>query len=207
MNKLLLILVIVVVLIVGLVIGVIGYFELYQHTTKLNNYTGNGVSFEYPTDYNITEVKNNSNVENFSSFNATKLEISQAFLIAQNKKNPDLTFQVSKSPVNGTVYHGISLDEYFESLINDLKSRGWYIDADNTTTTQKVNNTSEKVQTYIINYDEKLRSKADSVNGEIMMLDINGVRYIIAFQGKGNQNYDDRAFSTVLNSFKVLPGN
>jgi hypothetical protein len=200
MNKLMLILVIVVVLIVGLVIGVIGYFEFYQHTTKLNNYTGNGVSFEYPADYNITEVKSNFTIENFS-----KLEISPAFLIAKNTKNPDLTFQVSKSPVNGTVYHGVSLDEYFNSLINDLKSRGWYIDADNTT--RSVDNTSEEVRTYIINYDEKLRSKADSVNGEIMMFDINGIRYIIAFQGKGKQNYDDRAFITVIDSFKVLPGN
>ncbi len=57
MNKLPLILVIVGVLIVGLVIGDIGSFEFYQHTTKLNNYTGNGVSFEYPADYNITEVR------------------------------------------------------------------------------------------------------------------------------------------------------
>lgn len=205
MNKLLFILVIVVVLIVGLVIGDIGYSELYQHTTKLNNYTGNGVSFEYPADYNITE--SNSTFENFSNFNATKLEIPPAFLIAKNTKNPDLTFQVSKLPVNGTVYHGMSLDEYFNSVINDLKSRGWYIDADNTTTTQKVNNTSEKVQTYVINYDEKLRSEADSVNGEIMMFDINGIRYRIDFQGKGKQNYDDMAFRTVINSFKVLPGN
>jgi hypothetical protein len=60
MNKLLLILIIVSVLIVGLVIGDIGYFEYYQHTTKFNSYTGNGVSFEYPADYNITEIKNNS---------------------------------------------------------------------------------------------------------------------------------------------------
>ena len=70
-----------------------------------------------------------------------------------------------------------------------------------------MNNTSEKVQTYVINYDEKLRSGADSVNGEIMMFDINGMRYRIDFQGKGKQNYDDMAFSTVINSFKVLPGN
>ena len=185
MNKLLLILVIVIVLIVGLVIGDIGSFEYYQHTTKFNSYTGNGVSFEYPADYNITEVKSNS-----------------TFLIAKNTKNPNLSFNVSKSPVNGTVYHGMSLDEYFKSLINDLKSRGRHIpDTDNTT--WNVDNTSEEVQAYIINYDEKLPSEADSVNGEIMMFDKNGIRYIIDFQGKGKQQYDDRAFSTLINSFKV----
>ncbi len=133
------------------------------------------------------------------------MEIPPAFLIAKNTKNPNLTFQVSKSPVNGTVYHGMSLDEYFNSVTNDLKSRGWYIDADNTT--RSVDNTSEEVRTYIINYNEKLRSGADSVNGEIMIFDINGIRYRIDFQGKGKQNYDDRAFITVINSFKVLPGN
>lgn len=199
MNKLLLILVIIAVIIVGLVIGDIGSFEYYQHTTKFNSYTGNGVSFEYPADYNITEVKNNSTVKNFSIFNSTK---SPAFLIAKNTKNPDLTFQVSKSPVNGTVYHGMSLDEYFKSLMNDLKSHGWHI-PDTENTTWKVDNTSKEVQAYIINYNKKLPSESDSVNGEIMMFDKNGIRYIIDFQGKGKQQYDDRAFSTLIGSFKV----
>jgi hypothetical protein len=98
----------------------------------------------------------------------------------------------------------MSLDEYFNSLINDIKSHGGaIIDSDNTTTTQKVNNTTEKVQAYYINYDEQLPSEADSVNGEIKMFDINGIRYIIDFQGKGKQQYDDMAFRTVINSFKV----
>ena len=187
MNKLLLILVLVVVLIVGLIIGAVGYFEFYEHTTKLNKYTGNGVSFEYPADYNLTEVKNNS-----------------TFLIATNTKNPDLTFQISKSHVNGTVYHGMSLDEYANSLVNDFKSRGWLTYSFNTT--RSVDNSSEDVQVYSISYGippSQLDSNSvDNVNLE--MFDKNGIRYIIDFQAKGKQPYDTDGEFQVNTSFKVL---
>ena len=202
MNKLLLILVL--VSIVGSIIGVIGYFEYYEHTTKLNNYTGNGVSFEYPADYNLTEVKNNSTVENFPIFNATKLEISPAFLIATNTKDPNLTFRMSKSPVNGSIYHGMSLDEYANSLVNDFKSRGWLTYSFNTT--RSVDNSSEDVQVYSISYGippSQLDSNSvDNVNLE--MFDKNGIRYIIDFQAKGKQPYDTDGEFQVNTSFKVL---
>ena len=203
MNKLLLILVLVVVLIVGLIIGAVGYFAFYEHTTKLNEYTGNGVSFEYPADYNITEVKNNSTVENYSIFNSTKLEISPAFLIATNTKNPNLTFQMSKSPVNGTVYHGMSLDEYANSLMNDFKSRGWITFSDNTTLF--VDNSDEEVQSYSISYTTlSSQTGSNSVDGHLEMFDKNGIRYIINFQGKGKDNYDFSGSLQVGTSFNVL---
>lgn len=184
MNKLLLILVLVVVLIVGLIIGVVGYFAFYEHTTPLNKYTKNGVSFEYPADYNITEVKNNS-----------------TFLIATNTKNPNLTFQMSKSPVNGTVYHGISLDEYGNSLLNDFKSRGWFTTP--VKMTMNVDNSSEEVQAYTIGYTTP-QSGSNAISGHLEMFDKNGIRYIIDFQGKGKDDYDFRGSLQVGASFNVL---
>ncbi len=181
----------------------IGFFSVFGlgFLSASNNYTGNGVSFEYPADYKITEVKNNS-VKNFSIFNSTKLKISPVFLIGQNTKNPDLTFQVSKSPVNGTVYHGMGLDEYYNALLNDFKSRGWITMSDNTT--MYVDNTHKDIQTYTIDYMEKMQPDSDSVNGRIMMFDKNGMRYIINSQGKGKQHYDSWADIKVTTSFKVL---
>ncbi|MEN6292173.1 MAG: hypothetical protein ABFC34_04670 [Methanobacterium sp.] len=204
MNKLLIIiLVLVVVFIVGPIIGAVGYFEFYEHTTKLNNYTGNGVSFKYPADYNLTEVKNNSTALNFSFFNATKLKISPAFLIAKNTKNPNQIFLISKSPVNGTVYHGMNLDEYGNSLINDFKSRGWITFSDNTTLS--VDNSDEEVQAYSISY-ATLSSQTDSnsVDGHLEMFDKNGIRYIIDFEGKEKQKYDAGGRIQVDTSFTVL---
>ena len=183
----------------------VGFFSVFGlgFLSASNNYTGNGVSFEYPADYKITEVKNNS-VEN-SIFNATKLKISPAtFLVGQNTKNPDLTFQISKSPVNGSVYHGMGLDAYYNTLLNDFKSRGWLIFSSNTTL--YVDHTDNEVQAYEISYTEKLPSKADadSVNGRITMFDKNGIRYTIDFKGKGKQYYDSWASIKVATSFKVL---
>ena len=184
MNKLLIILAVIVILIVGLIIVAIGYFEFYEHTTKLNNYTGNGVSFEYPADYNLTEVKNNS-----------------TFLIATNTKNPNQTFQVSKSPVNGAVYHGMSLDEYANSLVNDFKSRGWFTTP--VIMTMNVDNSSEEVKAYTIGYTTP-QSGSNAVSGHLEMFDKNGIRYIIDFQGKGNENYDFSGSLQVATSFNVL---
>ena len=187
MNKLLLIiLVLVVVFIVGPIIGVVGYFEFYEHTTKLNKYTGNGVSFEYPADYNITEVKNNS-----------------TFLVAKNTKNPDLTFQVSKSPVNGTLYHGMNLDEFANLLLNDFKSRDWLTFSDNTT--MYVDNSSEEVQAYSISYaTPPSQSDSNSVDGNLEIFDKNGIRYTIDFHGKGKEKLDMSGSIKVDTSFKVL---
>lgn len=201
MNKLLLILVLVVILIAGLIIGVVCYFEFYEHTTKLDKYTGNGVSFEYPADYNLTEVKNNSTVENFPIFNATKLEISPAFLIATNTKDPNLTFRMSKSPVNGSIYHGMSLDEYANSLVNDFKSHGWFTTPVNMT--MNVDNSSEEVQAYTIGYTTP-QSGSNAIDGHLEMFDKSGIRYIIDFQGKGKDNYDFSGSLQVGTSFNVL---
>lgn len=203
-NKLLLIiLVLVVAFIVVPIIGVMGYFEFYEHTTKLNNYTGNGVSFEYPADYNLIEVKNNSTALNFSIFNTTKLKISPAFLIAKNTKNPNQMFLISKSPINGTVYHGMSLDEYANSLMNDFKSRGWITFSDNTTLF--VDNSDEEVQSYSISYTTlSSQTGSNSVDGHLEMFDKNGIRYIIDFEGKEKQKYDTSSSIKVDTSFTVL---
>lgn len=161
----------------------IGAFGL-RSLSAPNKYTGNGVSFEYPADYKITEVKNGS-------------------IIATNTKNPDLTFQISKSPVNGTVYHGMNLKEYYNTLANDFKSRGWTTILDNDTTIN-VDNTDKDVQTYEISYMEKMYPDPNSVNGHIMMFDKNGIRYTLDFKGKGKQTYDSWADIKLTTSFKVL---
>lgn len=178
MNKLLIILIAIVVLIVGSVIGGLFYFGLLGNT-ELTNYAGNGVSFKYPADYNITEVNDNS-----------------TFLIAKNTKNPSQTFQISKSPVNGNIYHGTSLDEYFNTLNNDFKSRSWFIIAEN--------ETIDKSKAYSIDYNEKTPSNLDTVNGWIFIFDKNGIRYTIEFNGKGKQLHDISAIFQVKHSFKVL---
>lgn len=198
-----------------MVAGFIGIFG-FGFLSESNNYTGNGVSFEYPADYKITEVKDNSTALNFSIFNATKisdfgasqskivnttkLEISPAFLIAKNTKNPDLTFQVSKSPVNGSVYHGMGLYEYYNLLSNNFNSRGWFVMLENTTLYMD----DEDVKGYEIRYKEKIRPDPDSVNGYIVIFDKNGIRYTIDFKGKGKQYYDSWASIKVATSFKVL---
>ena len=165
----------------------VGFFSIFGlgFLSASNNYTGNGVSFEYPADYKITEVKNNF-----------------TFLIGQNTKNPDLTFQISKSPVNGTMYRGMSLDEYYNTLLNDFKSRGWITFSDNTTL--YVDDTHKEVQSYSIDYMEKMQPDSNSANGRITMFDKNGMRYKIEAQGKGKQHYDSWADIKVTTSFEVL---
>jgi hypothetical protein len=178
MNKFLLITVLIAVLIVGSLIGGLLYLGVLGNV-ELNNYAGNGVSFKYPADYNITEVNNNS-----------------TFLIAKNTKNPDLKFQVSKSSVNGDVYHGMNLDEYYNTLVNDFKSRGWI--------TMLSNTTIDGSNAYSIDYLEKMQPDPDSVNGHVLMFDQNGIRYTLEFKGKGKQIQDNGAIFQVEITFKVL---
>lgn len=187
MNKLLLVLIAVVILIAGSVIGGLFYFG-FLGNVELNNYTGNGVSFKYPAEYNLIEVNDNS-----------------TFIIGKNTKNPGQTFYISKSPVNGEIYHGMSLDESANTLINDFKSRGWIVIL-TTNTTHHADNSSKEVQAYSISYSEKLPSQSDSnsVNGHILMFDKDANRYTIDFQGKGKEKYDARARIHVDTSFKVL---
>lgn len=184
MNKKITILILIVALILigGLVL--FSYSFIAGFTTEVNNYTGNGVSFNYPADYKITEVKGNS-----------------TFLIAKNTKNPNLTFQVSKSPVNGTAYNGTSLDEYAKTLVNDFKSRGWTTFTNNDTIF--LDNSSKEYQSYSIGYTEKLQPDSDSVNGKITIFDKNGMRYAIDFQGKGKHSYDSWGYIRVTTSFIV----
>lgn len=181
------IIVLIVILIpIILVGGFIGIFGL-EFLSGTNTYNGNGVSFVYPNDYNFTFVNDNS-----------------TFLIAENTKNPNLTFQVSKSPVNGNLYHNMSLDEYAQTFENDLKSKGWIIIlADKHA--HHADKTTKSVQGYAISYDEQLMSEAkpNSVNGDIFIFDKNGIRYTINFLGKGQQKYDHWAYITVVSSFKV----
>ena len=180
--------ILILIIVAFFVIMGIGFFSIFGlgFLSASNNYTGNGISFEYPADYKITEVKNNS-----------------TFLTGIDTKNPDLTFQISKSPVNGTVYSGMGLDKYYNTLLNDFKSRGWFTFSSNTTLF--VDDTDNEVQSYSIDYMEKLPSKADadSVNGRITMFDKNGIRYIIDFQGKGKQRYDGWGDIKVTTSFEV----
>lgn len=185
MNKLLIILIAIVVLIAGSVIGGLFYFG-FLGNMELNNYTGNGVSFKYPADYSITEVNDNS-----------------TFLVGTNTKNPSQTFYISKSPINGDIYHGMSLDESANALINSFKSRGWIVVlVDNTT--KFVDKTDNEVQAYSISYLEKMQPDQNSVSGHILIFDKDGTRYITDFQGKGKEKYDARARIHVDTSFKVL---
>lgn len=175
MNKLLIVLIAIIVLIAG---SMVAGFVMSGFTSELNNYTGNGVSFKYPADYNITEVNDNS-----------------SFLVGINTKNPRQTFQISKSPVNGDIYNGISLDEYSNKLVNDFKSRGWF--------TMVHNTTIDKSQAYSIDYLEKMQPDENSINGYFYIFDKNGTRYTIDIQGKGKQ-LNDLATTQIIISFKVL---
>lgn len=175
MNKLLIILIAIVIFIAG---SMVAGFMMTGFTSELNNYTGNGVSFKYPADYNITEVNDNS-----------------TFLMGKNTKNPSQTFQISKSPVNGDKYHGMNLDEYYNTLVNDFKSRGWF--------TMVHNTTIDGSQAYSIDYLEKMQPNENSINGYLYIFDKNGTRYTIDIQGKGKQ-LNDLATTQIIISFKVL---
>jgi len=153
-----------------------------------STYSGSGVTFNYPNGYSITEVNDNS-----------------TFLMGENTKNPNLTFQISRSPVNGSYYNGTNLDEYAQSFENDVKSHGWIVMlADNTT--RHIDKSTDLVQAYSIYYEEKLLSEADpsSVNGHVMIFDKNGTRYTINFVGKGKEATDRWASIIVMSSFKVM---
>lgn len=152
-----------------------------------STYNGNGVSFYYPSDYNITQVNDNS-----------------TFLVGQNIKDPNLSFQISRSPVNGSFYNGTNLDAYAQNFQKDIESRGFLVIlADNTTT--HVDNGTHGVPVYSIYYDEKLLSRADpnSLNGHIMIFDKNGTRYTINFLDKGKESNDRWAYLVMMFRFRV----
>ena len=179
--------IIVLILVLFVVMMGVGFFETcgLGFLSKTNNYTGNGVSFKYLADYKITEVKDNSTI-----------------LIAKNTKNPNLTFQVSKSPVNGDVYNGTSLDEYAKTVENDFKSHGLIVIISKDTLF--LDDTDNESPMYDISYTElPSKADADSVNGRIVIFDKEGIRYTIDFQGKGKQKYDGWGSIQTTVSFTV----
>lgn len=171
-------------ILVGAFINLFGLEFLSGSTT----YTGNGVTFNYPNEYNITGVNNNS-----------------TFLVGENTKNPNLTFQISKSPINGGLYNNTNLDEYAQSYEYDIASKGWKLMLVDHVT-KYPDHEHDHVPAYSIYYDEKLLSKADpsSINGHIMIFDFNGTRYSINFLGKGKESQDRYASVVVMSSFKVI---
>ena len=140
-------------------------------------YKGNGVSFNYPHEYEIKNVSNGSGV----------------FVEGKSNWDYNCTFQISKEPLDSSgKINGISL--------NDLRDT-YKLTQANYTVEEVQNITIDKIKAIDIIY---AHYNPPYTKYESLFFEKNITRYNILFEYKGVGVTDTRAVVAITNSFKII---
>ena len=138
-------------------------------------YTNNGISFNYPPEYEIKNVSDTSGV----------------FVEGTSNIDPNCTFQISKEHLEGKL-NALNLKDLKD--IENLKKSNYTIEENETT---KIDNVTGFDMIYA-------RYSPPYVKYESIFFEKNGNLYNILFEYNGIGVTDTRAVESITNSFKII---
>lgn len=164
-----------IILIIFFIIATSGCTYKDNTPSREKKYIGNGVSFNYPPEYVVNEIKNKSGV----------------FVVGQSGWDSNYTFQISKESLDD---NGKVQEKTMEDLKNPKLYEGFRVEEIENI---KISNTSGFEIIYAC-YDPPY------VKYEKMIFEKNHKRYTLLFRYNGVGVTDTRATVAISNSFKVL---
>lgn len=164
-----------IILIILFIIVISGCTYENKTPSREKKYIGNGVSFNYPPEYEVKEVKNKSGV----------------FLVGQSGWDPNYTFQISKELADN---NGKAKGKTIGDLKNPKLYTGFNVEEIENI---KINN----VTGFEIIY---ARYNPPYVKYEKIIFEKSNKRYTLLFRYNGVGVTDTRATLAISNSFQVL---